>query len=231
MKYDIVYFVREGETNEELKYSLRSVERNFPHAKVWFYGCEPDGIKPDRMVRLTQADDMKHQNVGSMITMVFNNDEISEDFWLFNDDFFIMKPVKDYEPHYDGDLYRHIVRIENNYDEHISRYTHILRVTAALLEKNGFGIKNYETHTPMLINKEKGSFIKKQFGNGKAFRSLYGNFWDIGGVDKPDVKTADPSGSFERDSEMLSTSDISFDVGDIGEFIRNKFPNKSRFEE
>lgn len=34
---DIVYFVKESESNEELRYSLRSL-KNFPRRKVWFYG-------------------------------------------------------------------------------------------------------------------------------------------------------------------------------------------------
>ena len=230
-RHDIVYFVKEDKTNEELRYSLRSVERNFPHAKIWFYGGAPEGIKPDESVRLVQANNEKYRNVSSMLTMAFKNDEISEDFWIFNDDFFIMKPIKHYEPHYDGDLYRLIVKIENNVGEKASRYTHILRSTVNLLEQNDFQIKNYETHTPLLVNRKKGLFIKEQFGNDKAFRSLYGNFWNIGGEDRPDVKAANPSDSFYKDSELLSTSDINFSAGDIGEFIRNKFPDKSRFEE
>ena len=229
--YDIVYFVKEEKTNEELRFSLRSIERNFPHAKVWFYGCAPEGIKPDKLVRFVQANEEKYSNVGTMMTMAFDNKEISENFWIFNDDFFIMKPIKDYKPYYDGDLYRYIVTVENNNDEQVSRYTHILRSTAKLLEENGLQTRNYETHTPLLVNREKALFIREHFGAGMAFRSLYGNYWKIGGVDQSDVKTADPSTPFNKDSDILSTSDTSFKVGDIGEYIRNKFQNKSRFED
>ena len=50
---DIVYLLREGE-NDELRYSLRSVERNFPHDRVIFYGGKPDGIEPDEYIHIEQ---------------------------------------------------------------------------------------------------------------------------------------------------------------------------------
>lgn len=51
--YDIVYFVKESKTNEELRYSLRTL-KNFPHRKVWFYGGCPEGLKPDQYVYVEQ---------------------------------------------------------------------------------------------------------------------------------------------------------------------------------
>ena len=47
MRHDIVYFVKNTEENEELVYSLRSVEKNFPYNRVWFFGGCPNGLKPD----------------------------------------------------------------------------------------------------------------------------------------------------------------------------------------
>lgn len=36
---DIVYFVKDSESNEELRYSLRSLV-NFPHRDVWTNDCK-----------------------------------------------------------------------------------------------------------------------------------------------------------------------------------------------
>ena len=51
--YDVVYFVKDTKENEELRYSLRTL-KNFPHAKVWFYGGCPEGLKPDHHVYVKQ---------------------------------------------------------------------------------------------------------------------------------------------------------------------------------
>lgn len=60
--YDIVYFVKESDENEELRYSLRSL-KNFPHKRVWFYGGCPKGLKPDVHVYVEQNEQNKWQNV------------------------------------------------------------------------------------------------------------------------------------------------------------------------
>ena len=47
---DIVYILKNDVEPNELRYSLRTVEKNFPHGRVFFFcGC-PQGITPDRFV-------------------------------------------------------------------------------------------------------------------------------------------------------------------------------------
>ena len=41
---DIVYIIKDDLPTTELKYSLRSVEANFPHRLVWFVGGKPDKL-------------------------------------------------------------------------------------------------------------------------------------------------------------------------------------------
>ena len=43
MTPDIVYVVRPGERNEELRYSLRSLS-NLPHGRVWIAGYMPKWV-------------------------------------------------------------------------------------------------------------------------------------------------------------------------------------------
>ena len=45
---DVVYVLKSNIDPEELRYSLRSVEKNFPHRYVWFVGSQPEGFKPDK---------------------------------------------------------------------------------------------------------------------------------------------------------------------------------------
>ena len=229
-KYDIVYFVKETPENEELRYSLRSVEQNFPHNKVWFYGGQPYGLKPDGKVPVAQNNPTKWENVRQMLEMACKNDEITEDFWLFNDDFFVIKPVEELPPIYDGDLYRRIIHIEGRHGDKPSSYTANLRQTVKELERRGLGCLNYAVHIPMLINRKKALEVLSEFPNCAMFRALYGNYWKIGGRDDHDVKIAKMDKEVNPDWEFLSSSDISFTNGKLGAFICEKFNEESRFE-
>ena len=105
---DIVYFVKESPVNEELRYSLRSLV-NFPHRKVIFYGCCPDGLSPDVHIKVNQNCENKWLNVNKMLRLACKNKDITKDFWLFNDDFFIMEKIETPCNYYNGDLYKRIV--------------------------------------------------------------------------------------------------------------------------
>ena len=95
MRHDIVYILKEDIGAEELRYSLRSVQANFPHRRVWFFcGC-PDGITPDGYVRFKQTGRNKWQKSTSTFRKIAETDAVSDDFWLFNDDFFVMQKVID----------------------------------------------------------------------------------------------------------------------------------------
>ena len=57
---DIVYFVKEWPTNEELHYSLRSVAKNMPHKRVWIFGGHPKGVIPDVYIKVKKLKEFKH---------------------------------------------------------------------------------------------------------------------------------------------------------------------------
>ena len=54
--------------------------------------------------------------------MACNNRHISSNFWLFNDDFFVMERVEKPTNYYNGDLYKRIVQLEDTYHG-ITSYT------------------------------------------------------------------------------------------------------------
>lgn len=231
-KYDIVYFVKDAPLNEELRYSLRSVEKNMPHRNVVIYGGKPQGIEPDRYIKTNQTEPTKWERVRSMLIQVCQNDEISEDFWLFNDDFFIMKPfVEESAPTYNKHLREHIANLEAKYGG-ITEWTKLLRHLADTLEAAGKDTLNYAVHKPILINRKKALEVLQKFPNEPMFRALYGNYWNIGGINEPDrkVKVVDFPVEKFRDWKTISTEDESFTYGPVGKFIRDSFPEKSRFE-
>lgn len=222
--YDIVYFIKPCFKNEELRYSLRTLQ-NFPHNKVWFYGGCPDDIKPDYYVRVKQNLN-KWENVNMMLRLACNNPNITSNFWLFNDDFFIMKPVENPTNHYNGDLYKRIVRLEDKYGE-ITNYSKLLRDCCKELESLGCETKNYTLHVPMLFNKKKARelFTLTEF---PGFRSLYANYFKIGGQEMNDVKITSLTKEY-KSGIYLSTDEKSFN-GKVGEQIRELFPVKCKYE-
>ena len=230
-KTDIVYFVKETPTNEELRYSLRTVEKNFPHRKGWIYGGAPFGIKTDELVRLAQTGDNKWDKVRNMFQMVCRNEEITENFVLFNDDFFIMKPVKSLQYMYRCSLEEHIDIVEQKFGNAPTNYTKQLRKLAAVLEENGLDTKSYELHLPIIFNRKKLQEMMHKFPSVHGTRTLYGNYYNVGGRKTADVKVFRRDQPFSKSSRFLSTDDLIFRDCPVGDYIREKFPDKSRFEE
>ena len=224
-KHDIVYFVKESAKNEELRYSLRSL-KNFPHNKVYFYGGCPDGLNPDVHIRVNQDQPTKWANIFKMFKLACINPDITENFWLFNDDFFIMKPVKDGPNFYEGDLYKRVVTLEDRHNG-ITPYSQQLRYTLQELESMGCTTINYAVHTPMLINKENGCELCNII-NGPMIRCVYGNYFKIGGINHRDCKI-DSKERLYKNGDYLSTNDKSFS-GKVGEQIRKYFPDKCQYE-
>lgn len=234
-QYDIVYFVKDCTINEELRYSLRSVERNFRYRDVWFYGGCPVNLKPDHHVAITQNEPSKWERVRGMMMKACENDNLTEDFWLFNDDFFILRPVpEDIPPYHNGSIYKQIVKVENRHGMTSNDYTRRLRHLCQTLERAGKECFNYGVHKPMLINRKKMLEVLKLFPEEPMNRALYGNYWGIGGVRRKDMKIRVNSyphmDEVKTEWDFVSTSDDSFREGEIGRYIRDKFKERSRFE-
>lgn len=228
-KHDIVYILRNDIEPQELRYSLRSLE-NFPHRDVRFVGGEPAYLRADRQVYIAQKGATPWERSTYTIQKICSSDETPEEFWLFNDDFFIMKPQKELGPKYNGDLWAHIAYIERRHGGRKSAYTAQLRRTAEKLEDAGFQTRNYAMHIPMLINKQNALETLDRFPFTPMFRSLYGNMHDIGGENMADVKIATITEKPSEEAEFLSTSDNSWLVGEIGRFIRARFTEPSKYE-
>lgn len=222
---DIVYFIKECKENEELRYSLRSL-KNFPHDKVWFYGGCPTYLQPDYYVKVLQNQPNKWQNVNMMLRMACKNPMISDEFWLFNDDFFVMKKIDKPINYYNGDLYKRIVTLEDKYNG-ITPYSQMLRNCCKELESIGCETKNYTLHIPLLVNKKKMLEVLNM-SDFPGFRSLYANYCKIGGEQMRDCKITSKDKLY-KDGIYLSTDDDSFN-GAVGDQIREIFNTKCKYE-
>lgn len=226
---DCVYLCRRG-NNEELRYSIRSVEKNFPHANIWVVGGKPPWYTGN-FINVPQ-DLSKYRNAVANLEAIISSQEISENFTLMNDDFFILKPVEAVQSFHKGYLFD---SIEERRELQISTpYIEMMEDTYARLIRNG--IQNpldYEVHTPMAMTK---SGLGKVLKFGLLWRSMYGNMNNIGGTEIVDVKVHNPgpleSRSYDyanNDSTYLSSDDESFLT--LREKIFNQmFPNPSSCE-
>lgn len=209
---------------------MRSVEKNYPHKRVIFYGGRPDGIEPDLFVPYTQPGDSKWEKVRNTVEIICENDNLTEDFILFNDDFFIMRPVETPTNYYDGTLDERIKTIDGATFGRHAEYSDRLRHLAETLKNAGVtNPLNYAHHTPMIINRKKMLETLKKYPNEPMFRALYGNINKIGGENMPDVKFYQRRQPFPI-GQYASTADESWSQEKIGQIIRGKFALRSRFE-
>lgn len=233
--HDVVYFLKEGPNNEELRYSLRSVDQNWPYRSVWFYGGCPVGITPDHYEPQVQNSPTKWQNVRNMMREVCLNDEITEDFWLFNDDFFILQPMDEsITAFYDGTLTSKVDEIKSKYHGEGSEWSNNLELLKAKLKKAKKPELNYAVHAPMLFNRKKLLKVLDKYLDEPMVRALYGNWWRVPAEPLKDPKYSDADGRNISDQiyrlKIISTSDDSFRGGYVGRWLRDRFQTKSRFE-
>ena len=108
-RYDIVYVLKNNYEGEELKYSLRSVVMNFPYRKIVFVGGCPDGIEPDIYIPHEQIGSTKWDRSMASLKVALNDNRLTDDIWLFNDDFFVMDRMTDPVNYFGGSLEKKII--------------------------------------------------------------------------------------------------------------------------
>ena len=229
-KMDIVYLVKDTQENEELRYSLRTVQDNFPHDRVFFVGGKPNGLEPDGLIMVSQDGFTKWDNTHKMIQAVCLCDELSDDVVLFNDDFFVMKPVPGVEYYYEGMLSEKYAKLKQQFPNS-PKYRSRLGNAIQMLHDKMYGTFNYEVHLPFVFNRKEMLQLYKEFPYGSAMRSMYANRFNKGGVNTSDVKIYNDSQIITGEETFLSTTDRSFKELKVGDRIRKAFPHKSIFEE
>ena len=225
MPNDIVYVIGPQTDPAELTYSLRSVEKNFPHRFVWIVGSLPKGIKPDRYIHHDQVGRNKWDLIKSSMFRIVKEPELTEDFFWFNDDFFIMKPVKGPWINFCDGTLEH--RVQELHSEGMSPYCRSLYKAEQELMALGAPTMNYDVHLPMLFSKDKIGCIN--YCSSPQMRSVYGNLTASPYVIHSDVKVHGYD-ECPEDPDYLSTNEDTFRNGKAGALIRATFTKPSRFE-
>ena len=233
---DIVYLVKECRQNPELTYSLRSLA-NLPHNRVFMVGGCPDNINKLKITHIKALQrNNKYKNTTANLKLVCQNPELSDDFILMNDDFFVLKPIKD--PVAELNLCRGTISsvledYKKRYHNCQNSYTQGMQQTKIFLQDIGISEPlSYELHIPMVMNKHKviKMFQLQHLESIQVIhkRSLYGNLYLKDSEQINDVKVLTdyfyPLGT----DKFLSTEDNSFLRCKV--FLDKLFPDRSAYE-
>lgn len=228
MKHDVVYLLKNDYTGGELRFSVRSVVKNFPHNRIVFVGGFPEDIGADIRIYDKQIGDTKWERSMHSLKVALDNDDLTDDIWLFNDDFFVMNKVSPEINFFGGTLGHRISELKRSLNR-TSGYCRNLEEIRRELALMGKDTLSFALHLPMLINRYKALRLFEQFPKTRMFRSFYGNYYEIPCVYSKDVKVYDNYSVPNWD--YLSTTDESFQVGKVGEFIRASFPDPCKYED
>lgn len=223
---DVVYFVKDGVNNDEFRYSLRSICKNMKFKRVWVFGGCPKDIVPDVRIRVVQEGRTKWDRVRNMFKMACENKELSEDFVLFNDDFFVMKYMDKLEPMYRCSLEDHIKVLPKG------EYANLLKTVDAELKEKGVTTLSYELHVPFIFNKKKLLSLIEHTPELHCTRTLYGNTYKIGGNQSRDVKAFNDKPDFDyKEAALLSTDDGVVNINNnVWRYIKRNFPSRCKYE-
>jgi hypothetical protein len=228
---DFVYICKDG-SNEELRYSIRSVVESFPDSKIWVVGGKPTWYTGN-YIEVSQ-NLSKYRNAIENLKALCNSEDISNRFVLMNDDFYIVKNIDSIKDYHGGPLLEKI----NLYQKLNSNSNYTRKLAATYKKIKSLGIENpldYELHVPMVMEKEK---LKQTLQNNYQFlwRSIYGNVFNVGGEQMEDVKVyvkgplVLKSYNIKKDDHIyLSSADTSFDIL-FNNILKKQFNKKTKYE-
>lgn len=224
---DLVYVVRPGEDNEELRYSLRSI-RNLPHHTVWIFGSAPSWVSSRvGLVQLRPLAD-KFANQRQSLTAAVNHPGVSRTFVLMNDDMFVTEKTEDELPVWH-------LGPTSAYIDHLfacgKRKNDWIEAVSATARWVGGDPLCYEAHIPLLFDKQRLRGVLDAYPVNVPFAA--GEVYDFAKAGPRGhlgacVKATDKP--FRTDVPFLSTEDWSFREQPVGAHVRRLFPEKSEYE-
>lgn len=232
---DIVYPLGIGSVwdNNEIRYSLRSVEENFRDVRnVWIIGQCPAWLTNIRHLAVNDICGIPSKNTYNKLRSVCLEPDLSENFLLMNDDFYILQPisVKDFPYYYKGQLpsairKSRLMAIESS------------KNTVEFLQKRKLSMLDYRVHCPMAFNKEK--FLNMPITENEHgivnTRAVYGNYYQVGGIRQDEILVPacrDLEQLKKRLSDKPFFSLLSLAGRDwrVRQYLKTRWPNPSKYE-
>lgn len=232
MWVDVVYIVRRGDNNEELRYSLRSLV-NIPHDRVIIAGYTPSWVTNVLSIETEQLG-RKTPNALGNLKAALAYKGLSDEFILMNDDFYILEPLESIPVLHRGPLDDVIEYYRREHPN--GSYCKGMTDTREFQYQLGLtNLLSYELHVPFVFNKRMLSYILELAGRMRPdiyrlhYRTLYGNLYCIGGQQIDDVKIYDRYVRGDIRGAFASSKDATF-TGLLKWDIHKMFPESSFYD-
>lgn len=232
---DLVYPLGTGSVWEdnELRYSLRSVEENLNGVRnIYIIGQKPAWLV--NVFHLPHPDNsgVPSKNTYLKYRLACEQPDLSENWLLMNDDFFINKPAEaaEWPYYYKGILPTHV------------RKSRLLALecpvnTVNFLQKKNLSLLDYRVHCPMIINKQKFldmPIAENEYGIVNT-RAVYGNFYEVGGTETKEIfvfgkKPVHEINKFLSDKPFFSLISMAGRDWAVREYLKTRWPKPSRYE-
>jgi hypothetical protein len=215
---DIIYTYRKT-SSPELDWSIKSL-KNISHDKVYVLGDLPFNQVDATHVAVPDTEWSTLSTQASVFHRLYHACDLVDgnNFIFMMDDVFMLEPWQPINYVRKTSLKDHIDYAANG------KYKQSLKVSYDWLIEQGYkNPKDYELHTPFIMNKHKTKELfdrllplVKEYGTVSP-RSIYGNVYNI----KATVMPIDTKGCKQyKGRTILSTNEDTF-AGEIGDYIRS----------
>lgn len=226
---DIVYVLGNGSLwqNNELRYSLRSVEKHLKnYGNVIIVGTLPEWLTNVIHIPATDPYKFSASNILHKLRMACKSDQVADNFLFMNDDHFIMKnqETKSYPYYYSSNLDSFVQR------RGMDTYGRACFNSQRFLKSQGVTNGLYfDVHFPMLINKhiftEVFSKVNIDQRFGHIIKSIYAN-----SVPVKSELTIDCKASVPPKNGQVCYSSIPNPSTLVRRWLFETYPERSRFE-
>lgn len=235
-KIDVLYILGTGSkyNNEELRYSLRSLEKFGQNVgRVFITGDCPKFIDQTKITFLPELDiGCRAINHWWKVDQTFRKTDIGDRALLMYDDIFFCKPTDLANYPWRWRKMLPTEKPENHYK--LSLYN-----TFVWLQKNGLTTIDYCLHQPCIYERDKFLSMEKDFEELKLSdvamspRAVYANRFLSGEIEKLDdlkIKQLVPDlEELIKDRDCFSIADDCLD-GPVKEWLEKNLPERSKFE-
>jgi len=240
---DVVYVLGKGShwKNNEIRYSLRSVEKNLTgYRNIYIIGENPGFLRD--VIHIQHPDEIGPQNAdGNIARKVLRacaEADLSDNFLFINDDHIILSPVdaRKLPAFHKGDMADYPPSHWNN-----NLWRKRLRHTFDMLKQRGLTTFNFDCHTPILFSKESFrvamGFFDYENDIGYTMKSMYGNVMnqDDGVMLSTEKKTVFQKLRFDQiESRLRNCLFMSFNDDGLNAHLKKwlwmRFPGMSKYE-